>query len=95
MTNDSRECWKGLYEIEAIRFINLVPANDFFTGEMVHEYIRHKIGDPDSPNLWGCCFRKVINEKILNGHVVVSGIKKSVRASNHSHFYRQYKKLGN
>lgn len=95
MTNPTRECWKGLYEIEAAQFVNQIPAHDLFTGEEVHAHVRSKIGDPDTPNLWGCCFRKLINEKLEAGHVIVTGIKKSVRASNHSHFYRQYKKTGN
>lgn len=88
-----RDYWLNRYGIEAAQFLNQLRMDDHFTGEEVHQHVRAKIGDPDQPNLWGCSFRILINQEILNGRVVVTGIKKSVRASCRSHYYRVYRRI--
>ena len=86
--------FSSAYQYEASTyFANLQPGMTF-TADVMHQTISPNIPyEPVSPNAWGGAFQGFIAPLLETQQAEIVGYRPSVRASNHKHAYKEYRKL--
>lgn len=85
--------WKVAYSMIGEAFIMSMERNRVFSGTEINDYIRSVIGDPHTPNAWSGMFNGLIRPYLKGNLVVFEGFAKSPKASHHSHYIRNYRKV--
>lgn len=87
--------WKSMYTFFALDFLTHLKKGDVFSGDQVNMYVQAQIGEREIKPAYqalGAMFGKTIRPLIESGLVEVDGFARSVRASNHGHYYRTYRR---
>jgi len=85
--------WKVAYVMVAEALLMSFSAGRLFTGTEVNDYVRSIIGDPHTPHAWSAMFRNLMAPYLKGNLVIWDGFVKSSKASHHSHYIKQYRKV--
>lgn len=88
------ELFRCAYQYEASKYFADLQPGMTFSASAMHTVIEANIlYQPRSSNVWGAVFQAFITPLINTQQAEVSGYQQSVRASNHKHAYKEYRKL--